>query len=340
MWIEGEIRRLRCVPCARTVTEAVPWARHDSHFTRAFENAVGLLAQRTDKTAVSGIFGIAWNTVGSIAERLVKELLDPDRLSSLRRIGVDEISYRKHHRYLTIVTDHDSGDVVWVGEGKCSETLKGFFASLPQGVCEAIEIVTMDMSQAYQKAVRDSLPNAVIAFDHFHVAQLANKALDEVRRELVREARKTDPKAAKTIKGMRYPTLYRAENLPDKHIEAFRDLRPESRLGRGYLLKEMLLRLLRRPMSVAKKEIDEWMSWASRSRLQPFVRLSRTIRKHLPGIHAFMENLVTNARSEGINNKVRLISHRAFGFHSPPPMIATIYLCCGGVDIPQQLQLL
>ncbi len=146
VWLEGPIRRLRCKPCARVVTEAVPWARHGSSFTRSFEDAVGLLAQRTDKTTVSQLFGISWVTVGAIAERLVDEHLDPGRMSNLRRIGVDEISFRKRHRYLTVVTDHDTGSVVWVGEGKCSKTLKGLFLSLPVETRKAIEIVTMDMS--------------------------------------------------------------------------------------------------------------------------------------------------------------------------------------------------
>jgi transposase len=340
VWLKGPIRRLRCRPCERTVTESVPWARHGSDFTRSFEDAVGLMAQRTDKTAVSLLFGISWRTVANIAERLVDELLDPERLSNLRRIGVDEISFRKRHRYLTVVTDHDTGDVVWVGEGKCSDTLRGFFEALTPEDRSAIEIVTMDMSQAYQKAVRENLPNATIAFDHFHVAKLANEALNEVRRELVREARPSDPSLAKAIKGMRWPTLYNLEKLPDKHLDSLDLLRPNAPLGRAYLLKEQLLGLLRRPRDHAVEKLRSWMGWASRSRLSPFVRLGSTIRKHLPGIHAFMENLVTNARAEGINNKIRLLSHRAYGFHSAAPLIATIYLCCGGVQLPQQLHLL
>lgn len=340
VFIEGPIRRFRCKPCDRMVTEAVAWARHDSDFTRPFEEAVGLMAQRTDQTAVSQLFGISWVTVGNIAARLVDELLDPDRLNSLRRIGVDEISFRKRHRYLTIVTDHDTGRVVWVSEGKTADVLKGFFESLPPGVCEAIEIVTMDMSAAYQKAVRECLPNATIAFDHFHVAKLANEALNEVRRELAREARKTDPEAAKAIKGMRWPTAYRLDSLPEKHLGKLELLRPDSPLGRAYLLKEQLLEVLKGGATWLADGLKDWGDWASRSRLQPFVRLGRTIRKHFDGIRAFVENKVSNARAEGINNKVRLLSHRAYGFHSAEPLKATIYLCCGGIRLPPCLQLL
>ncbi len=340
VWIESFIRRFRCRTCKKTVTESVPWARHDSDFTRPFEDAVGLLAQRTDHTAVSQLFGIAWVTVGNIAERLVDELLDPGRFSNLLCIGVDEISFRKRHRYLTIVTDHDTGHVVWVAEGKTSEVLKGFFESLDEEVCTAIEIVTMDMSQAYQKAVRESLPNATIAFDHFHIAKLANEALNEVRRELARETRKSDPEAAKAIKGMRWPTAYGLDNLPEKHMESLELLRPNAPLGRAYLLKEQLLHVLRNGPDRVVDGLQSWGAWAARCRLAPFVKLGRTIRKHFDGIRAFVEKRVSNARAEGINNKVRLLSHRAYGFHSAAPLIATVYLCCGGVQLPQQLHLL
>ncbi|MFN0007303.1 MAG: ISL3 family transposase [Planctomycetota bacterium] len=340
VWIEGPIRRLFCRQCDRTVTEAVPWARHDSDFTRPFEDAVGLMAQRTDHTAVSQLFAISWVTVGSIARRLVDELLDPERLTNLRRIAVDEISFRKRHRYLTVVTDHDTGDVVWAAEGQTSDVLKAFFRSLPPGVCEAIEVVTMDMSAAYQKAVRDNLPNAVIAFDHFHIVKLANEALNEVRRELSREVRATDPDLGKAVKGMRWPTSYALENLPERQVELLGLIRPQSKLGRAYLLKEQLREVLRQPSSRVTGALRSWIAWASRSRLAPFVRLGRTIRKCLPGIVAFVQHRLTNALAEGTNNKIRLISHRAFGFHSAPPLIATVYLCCGGIKLTQPLHLL
>jgi len=340
VWLEGPIRRFFCKRCRRTVTEEVAWARPGSNFTRRFEDAVGLLAQTTDRTTVHELFGIAWVTVGSIAERLVGEFLDPERLTRLRRIGVDEISFRKRHRYLTIVTDHDTGDVVWVAEGKSSDTLKGFFAMLGKETCDAIEIVTMDMSQAYQKAVRECLPGATIAFDHFHIAKLANEALSEVRRQLVRETKPSDPDAAKDIKGTRWLVNYRLDNLPDKHVPKLAMLRPEQPLGRAYLLKEQLLDSLRYGANHVRHGLDSWMAWASRSRLEPFVRLGRTIRNHVEGIVAFVEKRVSNARAEGINNKVRLLSHRAYGFHSAASLIATIYLCCGGISLPVSSHLL
>lgn len=336
VYLEGEIRRLRC-PKHGVVTEAVPWARHGSDFTRPLEDAVALLAQKTDKTAVSELFGISWVTVSNIAKRVVVEKLDPERFKALRRIGVDEISFRKRHRYLTVVTCHDSRRVIWVAEGKSADVLKRFFELIGAEACQRIAIVTMDMSGAYQKAVQDCLPNAQIAFDHFHIAKLANEALNEVRRELMREAETDEAKAI--VKGMMWPTLHRMNNLTDCQLQMLGKLRPEQPLGRAYLLKETLLDILHLRIASARPGLDRWLAWASRSRLQPFVKLGGTIKRHLAGILTLFKERVTNGLAEGMNNKIRLLSHRAYGFHSAAPLIATIYLCCGGITLPH-LQLL
>ena len=337
VWLEGEIRRLKCKKCAAVVTEAVPWARHDSDFTRPFEDAVALLAQQTSKTAVMKLTGISWVTVGKIAERVVAEKLDPERLKGLRRIGVDEISFRKRHRYLTVVTDHDRRKVIWVAEGKSSEVLKSFFDEIGPEACEAVEIATIDMSAAYRRAILDKLPNAKIVFDHFHIAKLANEALNEVRRELVRNA--TDKDTKSKFKGTMWPLLHRTENASEKHMEVIDRLRPSEPLGRAYLMKESLLDTLRGVYTDPRHAIKRWMGWAARSRLKPFVKLGRTIRDHLDGVLALLSERISNGLAEGMNNKIRLLSHRAYGFHSAPPLIATIYLCCGGITLPN-LQLL
>jgi len=337
VWLEGEIRRLRCKKCESVVTEAVPWARHDSDFTNAFEDAVALMAQQTSKTAVARLTGISWTTVGNIAERVVVEHLDPDRFSNLRRIAVDEISFRKRHRYLTVVTDHSSRKVIWVAEGKSSDVLKSFFTEIGPDACKAIEIVTIDMSAAYRKAIIEGLPNAKIVFDHFHVAKLANEALNEVRRDLMRNAETTQQK--KAIKGTMWPLLHRLENTSDKHMDVINRVRLDQPLGRAYMMKEDLLDILRNGQSNAADHIKRWMGWAARSRLKPFIRLGRTIRKHFDGVLAILTERISNGLAEGVNNKIRLLSHRAFGFHSAPPLIATIFLCCGGINLPD-LQLL
>lgn len=333
-YLEGPIRRLRCPECEAVRTEEVPWARAGSHFTRVFEDAVGLLAQQLNHTAVAELTGISWATVGRIAERLVDEKLHEDRFEGLRRIGVDEISYRKHHKYLTVVMNHDRNRVIWVGVGKSGDTLGEFFEELGPERARQLEIVSIDMSAGYEKAIREHAPQAEIVFDRFHVARLANDALTEIRRE---EARKLKPSERAALKGTRWILLKRRERLDAKEAATLARIRhTNSPVYRGSLLKESFLDIFATAdRQEAEGRLKEWLAWACRSRLRPFVRLSRTVRKHLDGILAFIDSRLTNARLEGMNNKIRLLSHRAFGFHSPEPLIATIYLCCSGIELPE-----
>jgi len=333
-WIEGPIRRLRCPKCEKVRTEAVPWARHRSAFTCHFEGAVGFLAQKLDHTAVSDLFGISWQTVGRIAERLVAEALHEDRFENLRAIGVDEFSFRRHHRYLTIVIDHDRSRVIWAGEGKSAHTLSTFFEELGPQRCATIELVSIDMAGGYIKAVTEALPHATIVFDRFHVARLAQDAVTEVRRD---QMRRLEPEDRAAIKGTRWALLKNPENLRATEKAKLQLVRKSNHpLYRAYLLKETFLDIFsyRSPYH-ARRALHAWLAWAQRSRLQPFVRLARTVRTHLDGILAFIASRLTNARLEGMNNKARLISHRAYGFHSAQPLIAMLYLCCSNITLPQ-----
>ncbi len=331
VWLEYAPRRVRCKRCG-VVTEAVPWARHKSHFTRDFEEMTAYLAQTTDNTTVSRSMGIAWVTVGRIVERIIAERLDPARLQGLGRIGVDDFSYRKYHRYLTVVVDHDRQRVVWAAKGRSPETLKAFFEELgPRGRAE-IECVTMDMAAGYIKATEEALPQAQIIFDRFHVQRLASEALDEVRRSQLHQLRGTP--AGRELFRSRFALLKNPWNLTDVEEEKLSSIqRKNLPLYRAYLLKEGLALALdyTQPWR-AKKRLEEWVAWASRSRLKPFVRAARTVRKHFDGIMAYVKYRLTNGIVEGTNNRLRAIARRAFGFHSPAPLIAMLYLCCG--DIP------
>ena len=328
--------RVDCEHCGVRV-EQVPWAAHGSRFTRDFEEMAAYLAQVTDQTQVSRLLGIAWQTVGSIVERVVADRLDSDRLGGLRRIGVDEFSYRKRHRYLTLVVDHDRRRVVWAAEGRSAETLKKFFDLLGPEGCAEIELATIDMAAGYIKAIEESLPQAQIVFDRFHVERLASDALDEVRRAMVREVQGTAE--GKAIKGLRFLLLKNPGNLSSEQEQRLSDVqRTNQRLYRAYLLKETLAEALEQEdVDLAREQLRDWLSWASRSRLKPFVKTARTIRKHFDGILAYVQTRLTNGLTEGINNKLRVIARRAYGFHSPQPLIAMLLLTCGGIKLEPPL---
>ena len=333
--LEYALRRLACTRCG-VVVEGVPWSQQaSSRFTRDFEEQVAYLGQRCDKSSVEQQLGIAWRTVGRIIERVVARKRPGDPLANLTAIGVDELSYRKHHHYVTLVTDQLEGHIVWGSEGKSAETLAAFFEELGEERRQAIEVVTMDMSAAYTKAVRDAVPHAQIVFDRFHVQGLVSDALDETRREEWRRLRAIDPEEAEIMKGLRWPLLKNPWNLKVGERQRLADLQGRNaRLYRGYLLKESFADVLdRQQPNVAKREMKKWLVWASRSRLPAFVKVARTIRKHLDDILAYIRWRLTNGLIEGLNNKARLLTRRAFGFHSAKAVIAMIMLCCTGLDL-------
>lgn len=281
--------------------------------------------------------GIAWSTVGAIVERIVARRLDPSRLDGLRRIGIDDFSYRKRQRYLTTVVDHDQKRVVWAAAGRSAVTLQAFFTELGPQRCAKLECATIDMAGGYIKALSETVPHVQIVFDRFHVQRLASDSLDEVRREQLRELRGTDE--GRHLFRSRFALLKNPWNLSRKEEQKLADLQQtNARIYRAYLLKEALAQALdyKQPKR-AKNALREWLAWASRSKLKPFVKTARTIRKHFDGILAYVQERLTNGIVEGFNNKLRMIARRAFGFHSPPPLIAMLHLCCGGIQLDPPL---
>lgn len=332
VWLRHDVRRVDCRRCGVRV-EQVPWAERESDFTIPFEEMTAYLTQRTDRTTVANMMRVAWTTVGSIVERVIARLGPTDRLEGLRCIGVDELSYRRHHEYVTVVVDHRSGTVVWVGEGKSSDTLKQFFAALGAERAKLLEAVTIDLSAAYIKAVTEASPAALLVFDRFHVQRLAHEAVDEVRRAETRVLSAAEDR--RLLKGIRFALQKNPWNLlRSERIKLTLLQRDNRRIYRAYLLKEALLDILdRHQVGVAKRKLEEWCRWAMRSRLLPFKKLARTLRKHKTGVLAYVQTRLNNGRTEGMNGKIRVITRRAFGFHNVSSLIAMIFLCCSGLKL-------
>lgn len=327
-----DLRRLDCPRCG-VRAELVPWADTSSRFTRDFEDQVAYFGQVSDRTTVSSTMRIAWKTVGQIIERVVARIGPADRLVGLRHIGIDELSYRRHHEYITIVVDHVARKVVWASEGKSAATVARFFSALGAERAVLLETVTMDMSGAYIEAVTRGAPGARIVFDRFHVQRMAQDAVDKVRRDQVRLLEGSDDRS--TLKKTRWALLKNPWNLnaveEEKLAEVQRTNRP---LYRAYLLKETLAEILgRRQVNVVRDKLCDWISWARRSRLPPFKKLASTIRRHFDGVLGFVATGLSNGPIEGLNGKVRTITRRAYGFHSPGSLISLIFLCCTGLTL-------
>ena len=335
-WLEGSLWRVSCAKCG-VVVEEVSWADAGSRFTQRFEELVAWLAQRCDKTTIQHEMRIAWRTVGVIIERVVARRRGPVDWTRLRAISVDELSYRKGHHYLTLVTDLERGRIIWSKEGRSAATLIAFLREIGYQGRSAIQHVAIDMSAAYRTAIERRLRHATIVFDRFHVQQLASKAVDEVRRDMWRETRDSDREAARGIKNTRWALLKRPWNVTPGQDETLSSVaRSNVKLYRAYLLKETLAGIYDRLLlpGWARRRLKEWLNWASRSRLAPFVKLGRTVREHLEGILAYFETGYTTSRSEGLNTKARLATRQAYGFHSADAVRAMIDLRCSGLVIP------
>ena len=334
--IECRFRRLYCPGCG-DVYEGVPWARAGSRYTRDFEDLTAWLAQQMSQTQVERLLRIAWRTVGTILGRVVADKLDRHRLDGLRFIGVDEVSYGAEHKFLTCVADHQAGSIVWATEGRNADSLQAFFAGLTVEQKASIKAVSIDMSAGYEKAIRaeDGVPHAQVVFDPFHVVQLGGKAADQVRRDEYNHHGRSSTREGKWIKGTRYSLLKdTAKQTARQLLKLAEVVLTNKRMYRAFLLYGELRYLYKVPKEEAPERLEAWLAWASRSRLKPFVKLARTIRKHKAGVLAAIELNLSNGRLEALNSKVRLISHRAYGFHSADALIAMIYLCCAGIQIP------
>lgn len=337
--LEATLCRVECRRCG-VVVEQVSWAEPESRFTLHFEELVGWLAQRCDKTAISTMLRIAWRSVGTILERVVSRLRAPVDWTKVTAIATDELSFRKGHRYLTLVSDLQTGRILWSREGRSAATLEAFFEEIGVEACARIRHAAIDMFEGYAQAIRRCLPNATIVYDRFHVQQLASNAVDEVRRGEWQRLRGTDE--ARSVKHLRWALLRNPWNVTPTEHERLADLPKKNRLiYRAYLLKESLADIYRRLYTTpwAKRLLNEWIAWAMRSRLAPFQRVARTLRRCFDGVVAYFETGYTTSRAEGLNNKARLATRQAYGFHSVDAVRAMIELRCTGIAprLPHQI---
>lgn len=336
-YVVAEAPRVRCQEHG-VVVQAVPWARPGSRFTTLFEDQVAWLAVRTDKSTLASLLKIAWRTVGRILERVAQSMSEVrEPLANVTRIGIDEVSYRKGHRYLTIVVDHDTGRLLFASPGKDEATLDKFFDQLGAKGCARIELVSVDAAAAFHNAVKKRCPNAKLCLDPFHVVQWATKALDAVRRAVWNKLRKSGQKErAKALKGARWALWKNYGDLNETQQATLATIERDNRpLYRAYLLKEELRSVFQESdPELAKLTLTDWLAWASRSRLPAFVKLGRSVRAHLHAIHDLLDHGLSNARLEAANTKLRLLTRLAFGFHSHAPLVALAMLRLGGLCPP------
>lgn len=357
MFLRSQTYRVECKNHG-VRTQKVSWARPRSRFVKNFEETVAWMALHLSRTAVAEFMRISWNTVGPIITRIEKDLSAKreNPFDNLERIGIDETSFKKGHKYITVVVNHDTGNVVWVGEGHSEDTLSRFFELLTEEQLKNIKLVSADGARWIESAMRKHCPEAERCIDPFHVVSWAQDIVDRLKNKAVAEARKEmlagkqkrhrgrpakgeltetdEEKAYRTIKGSRYALLKNPENLTENQ-KARLDMVLLSNpvLARAYRLKEELRLIFRLPLEEVPEAICRWRHKAWTSRIPEFVEFHKKILRHKDAILATMENGLSNARIEAINNKIKLSIRMAYGFRNIENLFSTIMLRCGGLAV-------
>jgi transposase len=336
-WVEAEAPRVRCSEHGVAVAY-VPWARHNARHTRDFEQLVAWFTRNMSKTAVGRFLRTTWRSVGEIVQRVVDDADSAagDRLAGIRRIGIDEISYRRGHKYLTHVVDHDTGRLLWIAKGRTKKDLAGFFDLLGKERSHQLELISADGAYWISDVVGFRAPQAKLCMDPYHVVAWAAKALDQVRRDVARTARLAGQTAlSRGLGKCRFALWKNPEDLTTKQENKLAWIAKTNRqLYRAYLLKEQLRQVFAPGGAERIKLLDAWAAWACRSRLAPFVKLARTIRDYREDIANALTFKLSNARVEAVNTKIRLLTRIAFGFKSPEALMALVMLHLGGYHIP------
>ena len=326
-------RRVECPRCGVHV-EDFPWAEPWARVTTALANAVATLARQLSWQGTAREYELNWKSVATIVQRAVAYGLRVRARPPVHVIGIDEVSRRKGQVYLTVVYDLERRVLLWVGEDRTEEAVKKFFTQeLGRRRCATLRVVCMDMWAPYMNLVRDHARNAKILFDRFHIVKHLNQALDEVRRSEMRRLTRTE----KTwFKGTRWLLLKNPWNLNASQKERLSTLvRWNAPLVRAYYLKEAF-RLFwdyKQPKR-AQAHLAKWMFSAMRARLEPFKKFVRMLRSHLDGVLPWTTIRLSNGAVEGMNNKIKSISHRSFGFRTAKNFIAAIYHCCAQLPLP------
>lgn len=317
--LQVPISRLFCLGCRRTLAEECHLAEGNRHFTKALERFAVTLCRAMTIKDVAKHLGLTWDTVKEIEKRYLSKRFDPPPIGGVRRVAIDEIAVRKGHVYKTVVLDLDSGHVLHVGDGKGVDAVQPFFQRLRRARV-ALEAIAMDMSAAYVAAVREFAPETPIVFDRFHVMQLVNRHIDELRRAHMRDTSKAE---RKFVKGVRFLLLMSPETL-DRHEIA----RPGSKarlkealalnepLNKAYYLKEKVRCIWDAPSRrQGAKVLRECIAEATDSGVPELARLAATLQKHAHGILAYFgHDRMSSGPLEGLNNKIKVLKRRAYGY--------------------------
>ena len=326
-------RRVLCQHCRGSYVESIPWAAGKRRLTNAFACYLATWARLLPWLEVARLFRCSWGTVAASVDFVVKYGLENRDLSGITHIGIDEISRRKGHKYITNVYDLKTKRLIWSGRGRTEETLREFFDFFGKNRAKQIQGVCCDMWMPYINVIEAKAPNAVLVFDKFHIVRHLMNAVDQVRRDEIREKGKEHKEL---VKRTRYLWLKNPWNLQDNQKARLSALEKLNlKINRAYLLKEAFRDLWSYSKPAwATKYLTKWFWWATHSRLKPMRDFAWLVRRHEKNILSYFKVPIDNGSVEGLNNKAKIVSHRAYGFRSVKNYILNLYHCMADLPMP------
>jgi transposase len=333
-FLESAVPRIICGRHGK-ITAAVPWARHDDRFSRPFEEFAAWKAAHMPWTRAAAELRITWEALANITARVAADAMaGRDRLGGLRRIGIDEKSWGKGAgKFLVIVTDHDTAQVVWVSEGRDQATVRRFFTDLGEERAKLLTHVSADGAEWIHPVVREKAPQAQICLDAFHVVKWANEKLDDLRRRLAGELRAAGrgDEAATLGTGMWALRKDERKLTPGQRGALAQIAVTNKPLYKGYLIKEQIREAFKVKGSDGKTLMRGVTAWAHRCRIPEFTKLAKTLSRYRTPIEATLDGGPSNGRAEALNSQINALITRARGFRSATALMNMITFVHGGI---------
>jgi len=323
--INLHLRRLECQNCHHLAMESYHQiADPKKHYTRKLAALIITLSHCMTTKDIADLMNMHWNTIWQIISgHLTRYIPSARDLRKLKWIGIDEISYGKNHRYLTLVVDHVTGRIVHVARNSNEDSLYRFFKRLRK-LKAPIEVITGDMWRPYLSVIRTFYPECHVVYDKFHIIANLNRSLDELRRT---EYHTHNKKTGKVIKGIRFLLLKRPEKLNERAREKLDLLfAVNQKLALGYQLKEMLYQLWQyHSADDATTFLNKWCHMAAASAIAPFRKFAKSLIRNKDAVLNYFRFNFTNARLEGINNKIKTLQKHTYGMRNPNHLFLRIY---------------
>ena len=328
--LQVRVYRVECHRCGR-VEVPVALARKYARCTRRLEKFLFWLTADSTVKAVAARMDIDWRTVKDAEVRHIRGLLRKRNLDNITRLGIDEVSYERGHKYLTLVTDLDGRRVIYATHGNNGRSVSRFLTWFGATRCRRLKVVVTDMHDPYVKVLRERVPNAALVLDHFHVSKLVHNALDEIRRRLLFDL---PPSGRRILKGQRYVLLRARDHLSSSQEVSLKELLTANKyLTHGYLLKEAFRDVFTATdLRTGRKRLKAWERQVRESDVPELIKVLKTIDRRRSGIENFFQYRAANGMAEGFNNVVGTIKKQAYGFHDPDYLRLKILRICGKLE--------